>query len=119
MKPMPDKHKAILAVAFAKIDPVALAVAWGSVSGLLLFIATAVLLVTAAPPGTEPGPHLGLIAVYLPGYSVSWPGAVLGAAYLSVIGALTGFILGVLWNLTHHLYVAVHLARTVWRDIAP
>jgi hypothetical protein len=106
-----DKEKAILIAAFAKIDPLALAVALGSVLGLLSFVATAVLLVNSILTGTEAGPHLAMIGIYLPGYEVSWPGAVLGAIYFSVIGAIVGFILAVLWNLTHHLYAAVIVFR--------
>ena len=41
------KEKAILMAAFARIDPVALAVALGSIFGMMLFIATAVLLVSS------------------------------------------------------------------------
>ena len=109
-----DMDKAILVAAFAKINPAALAVALGSVMGLVLFIATAVLLVKGTVAGTEPGPHLTLLGVYLPGYEVSWTAAVLGAVYMSVIGAIAGFVLAVLWNLTHHLYIAVIVVRTMW-----
>ena len=112
------KDKAILMAAFAKIDSVALAIALGSVLGLSLFIATAVLLVNGMQPGAEPGPHLGLLGIYLPGYEVSWPGAVLGAAYLSVIGAIAGVFLAVLWNFTHHLYIVVMVVRASWWEMA-
>ncbi len=114
----PDRHKAILVAAFAKVDSVASAVALGSVLGLLLFIATAVLLVDGMLTGAEPGPHLGLLGIYLPGYVVSWPGAMLGAAYMWAIGAIAGYILAVLWNLTHHLYIAVMVVRTIWWEMA-
>jgi len=101
-------------VAFAKIDPVALAVALGCTWGLILFIATAILLIKGAPPGGEAGPHLSLLGVYLPGYEVDWPGAFLGAVYLWVIGAVAGYVLAVLWNLTHKLYVALIVLRAMW-----
>jgi len=108
------KDKAILMAAFARIDPVALAVALGSVSGIILFIATAVLLVKSMLDGGDLGPHLSQIGFYLPGYEVSWPGAVLGAAYFWVIGAVLGFVLAALWNITHHLYVALIVVRAMW-----
>ncbi len=108
------KDKAILMAAFARIDPLALAVALGSISGLILFITTAVLLVKGMLDGGDPGPHLTQIGIYLPGYEVSWTGAVLGAAYFWVIGAVVGFVLAALWNMTHHLYVAVIVVRAMW-----
>lgn len=114
MARIPDKDKAILVAAFARIDPASLAVALGSVLGLTLYIATAVLLIKTIPPGTTVGPHLALLAIYLPGYEVSWLGALLGAAYFWAMGAIAGFILANLWNLTHHIYVAVIVIRAMW-----
>lgn len=108
------KDNAILMAAFARIDPLALAVALGCISGLMLFIATAVLLVKSLLWGGDPGPHLALISIYLPGYGVSWTGAVTGAAYLWFIGAIAGFILAIFWNMTHHLYVAILMVRAMW-----
>ncbi len=109
-----DTDKAILMVAFAKMDPVALAVALGSIWALILFTATTFLLLKGAPEGGQVGTHLGLIGIYLRGDDVTWVGGLLGAAYLWVIGAIAGFVLAVLWNLTHHLYVIVIVARAAW-----
>lgn len=109
-----DTDKAILMAAFARMDPVALAVALGSISALVLFLATTILLLKGAPEGRQVGTHLGLIGIYLPGYDVSWAGGLLGAAYLWVIGAITGFSLAVLWNLTHYLYVIMIVVRSAW-----
>ena len=109
-----DTDKAILMAAFARMDPVALAVALGSIWALILFTATTILLLKGTPEGGQVGTHLGLIGIYLPGYGVNWAGGLLGAAYLWVIGAIAGFVLAVLWNLTHHLYVIVIVARAAW-----
>ena len=114
MTPNIDKDKAILMAAFAKIKPVAMAVALGIVFALVLFSATAILLIKSAFSGAVVGPHLALLGIYLPGYEVSWTGAFLGAAYLFVVGALLGFVLAVLWNLTHHLFVATMVLRSLW-----
>lgn len=114
MAPNIDKDKAILMAAFAKIKPVAMAVALGIVFALVLFSATAILLIKSALSGVVAGPHLALLGIYLPGYEVSWTGAFLGAAYLFVVGALLGFVLAVLWNLTHHLFVASMVLRSLW-----
>jgi len=106
--------KAILMAAFARMDPVALAVALGSIWALMLFLATTILLLKGASDGHQVGTHLGLIGIYLPGYDVTWAGGLLGAAYLWVIGAIAGFFLAVLWNLTHYLYVIMIVVRAAW-----
>lgn len=114
MEKAPGKDKAILMAAFARLDSVALAVALGSISALIMFVLTAVLLIKGPVPGGEVGPHLALFSIYLPGYEVSWPGALLGAAYFWVIGAIAGYILAALWNMTHHLFVAAIVVRALW-----
>lgn len=106
--------KAILMAAFAKMDAVALAVAMGSTWALLLLLATAILLLKGAPEGAEIGGHLELLGIYLPGYRVSWGGGLLGAFYVWILGALTGYVLAVLWNLTHYLYVVMIVVRSAW-----
>jgi hypothetical protein len=109
-----DTDKAILMAAFAKMDAVALAIALGSIWAFLLLAATAALLLKGAPHGHEVGQHLGLIGIYLPGYEVSWSGALIGAVYAWVIGAALGFVLAVLWNLTHYLYITAIVVRSAW-----
>jgi len=106
--------KALLMAAFARMDVAALAVALGTVCAVGLFLMTAVLLVKGAPPGAHVGPHLGLLDTYLPGYSVSWSGGVIGAAYAWIIGAVTGFAWAVMWNLTHYLYIILVVVRAHW-----
>lgn len=100
-----DPDDTIVRAAFARLDPVALAAAAGLVFGLLLFLATALLLIRSAPPGVHVGPHLGLLANYLPGYSVSWPGSVAGLLYGAVLGAACAALFGIVWNVVHYLYL--------------
>lgn len=109
-----EMDKAILMAAFAKMDAVALAIALGSIWAFLLLAATAALILKGAPEGVEVGTHLGLIGIYLPGYEVSWAGGLIGAAYAWVIGAAMGFVLAILWNLTHYLYVTAIVVRSAW-----
>jgi len=75
--------------AFARFDATALGAAIGAVAALLLFGATALLLLAY---GGEPGekPMLSLLGAYVAGYSVSWRGAAVGAG----AGALFGFAVG-------------------------
>jgi hypothetical protein len=61
--------------------------AWGVAVGLLLglglLVATDVLVFKDRQPV---GPHLGLLSVYLPGYSVTYVGSLIGFVYMFVIG---------------------------------
>lgn len=100
--------------AFGRIDVVALAVAMGTVCALGLFVMTVALLIKGAPPGLRVGPHLSLLGIYFPGFSVSWVGAIIGAAYAWIGGAVLGFVLAVLWNLTHYLYIILVVVRDRW-----
>lgn len=99
---------------FARMDVVALAVAVGSVCAVGLFLGTIALLLKGAPEGMHIGPRLGFLGIYLPGYSVSWGGGVIGAIYAAPIGAAIGFVWGVLWNLTHNLYIILVVVRAHW-----
>jgi hypothetical protein len=58
-------------------------------------VATIVLVVRG---GQEVGPHLGLLSVYLPGYSVTWPGAFIGAAYMFFLGYGAGRMIATVYN---------------------
>ena len=73
---------------------------WGLALGLLaafgLFLATIILLIKPSPYPV--GPHLGLLGVYLPGYSVSWPGAFIGAGYAFFLGYGAGRTIATVYN---------------------
>lgn len=112
-----DADKAILMAAFAKIDVIAFVVALGTVVALMLFGATAILLLKGAEPGYEVGTHLSMLAIYLPGYTVSWPGALVGAGWGALIGALLGFVLATLWNITHIFYITLIVIRSAWVNL--
>lgn len=77
--------------------------AWGVAFGLLLggglFVATNVLVLKG---GEIVGPHLGLLGVYLPGYSVSFVGSLIGFVYMFVIGYGMGRIVGSVYNAIAH-----------------
>ncbi|MDE3050276.1 MAG: FAD-dependent oxidoreductase, partial [Nitrospirota bacterium] len=79
----------VIEIAFAKIDPLALGVAVGVVSGLGIFMASAILLLRG---GTVVGPTLSLLANYLFGFEVTWTGAVMGLFE----GGMLGFAVGAL-----------------------
>ena len=110
-----ERSDMIVKAAFARLDFVALSVAAGILLGLLMFLATAWLLVKGAPSGMQIGPHLGLLANFLPGYSVSWPGSIVGVMYGFLLGAVTGGLFGLVWNLAHYVYLIALVGRTYLR----
>ena len=62
-------------------------IAFGLLLGVSLFVATNVLILKASYPI---GPHLGLLRVYFPGYSVTFLGSLIGFVYAFVVGYLIG-----------------------------
>ena len=101
----------IVRAAFARLDTLALAIALGCLCAIGLWAATAILLVKGAPPGVPVGPHLALLAQFLPGYGVSWPGSFVGLGYGFVLGATLGVVLAAVWNVAHHVYLMVAITR--------
>ena len=73
--------------------------AWGISAGLLLggglFLATLFLVIRG---GENPGPHLSMLRVFFPGYSVTWLGAFVGFIYGFVLGYGLGRIVGSVYN---------------------
>ena len=73
--------------------------AWGVSIGLLLggglCIATNVLVIRGGP---NVGQHLGLLAVYFPGYRVTVSGSLVGFVYAFVVGYALGRLIGVVYN---------------------
>jgi hypothetical protein len=72
---------------------------WGLALGLLaamgLFLATVILVIKGGP---NPGPHLSLLSVYLPGYRVTVLGAFIGAAYAFFLGYGAGRTIATVYN---------------------
>jgi protoporphyrinogen oxidase len=95
---------------FAKLDPVALGVAMGTVSASILLLAVVVLLLKGGP---VIGPNLGLLSHFLFGFKVTWSGAIIGF----VEGGFAGFMLGYLfawfrnWGLTAYAYLVKRWAE--------
>ena len=90
----PDRA-AVLAETFARYDPVALGGAVGTVAGLGVFTATAVLLLQGGQPL---GPNLSLLGQYLFGYQVSWGGALTGLVEAGAGGFAYGWVMARLIN---------------------
>jgi hypothetical protein len=106
-----DRHRQVLAWAFARLDRPAFVLASAATAAIVVFALTAAILVKGAPPGDPVGPNLAHLAFYFPGYSVSAAGSLVGAAYGCAVGAASGFIVATLWNLAHELVLALIRVR--------
>lgn len=89
------------AIGLAPLHKRAFGVATGTVAALVTFLVTAVYLIRDPHPGFD----LGLLAQFFTGYSVSWPGALIGAGQAWI----AGFVLGWLLALARNLILAVML----------
>lgn len=112
MAARPIGNQELLSAIFAKMDVVGLALSMGVLCGMALSGATAILLLQPVPENYPIGPHLGALADYLPGYSVSWTGALVGAGYGMVTGAFAGFFIALHWNLAHYVAIGLLLIRS-------
>ncbi len=99
----PEKEDALIIQMLRPVDKVALGVSCGMTAGVLVFVATAVLILKG---GSTIGPHLDLLNQYFIGYAVSWTGGFVGLAY----GFLVGFILGWSTAFLRNLLVVIYVA---------
>ncbi|HET9334317.1 MAG TPA: hypothetical protein VFQ21_12135 [Gemmatimonadota bacterium] len=93
--PVTSEELGLIETAVARLRAGILAIVFGMVGGAGLFVATAWLLVKG---GENVGATLGLLGNYLPGYAVTWPGAVVGLLYGAAIGAAMGWTLARVYN---------------------
>lgn len=78
-----------------RMSAVTSGVVFGLLSGGGLFLATVWLVMKGGP---HPGPHLGLLSQFFPGYDVTLAGAVVGLFYAFVAGYCAGFVLARIYN---------------------
>jgi hypothetical protein len=97
--PRSSREEVILRRAVARLRAGVMAVTFGMTGGAGLFIATIWLVVRG---GENVGQHLGLLSNYLPGYSVTWAGAILGLLYGLVIGGVIGAAIAWIYNMIVH-----------------
>jgi protoporphyrinogen oxidase len=96
-----DKDEVIKGT-FARMDKLGLATATGSVSGLLIFLATLWLVIKG---GEVIGPNLQLLNSFFIGYTVTLKGAFIGFANSFIWGFLAGWLFANLRNLTIAFYI--------------
>ena len=94
---------------FPRLDPVALGLSFGITAGALIFILTLFQVFLA---GGSPRPNLALLSNFVPGYTVTFMGAVAGLLGLFILGFIAGSSIAYLRNLAVLLS-----ARVIHRDI--
>jgi hypothetical protein len=80
------------------------------VAAIVVFLATAIYLIRNPQPGFD----LGLLAQYFAGYSVSWPGALIGAAWAGFSGFVLGWFLAFSRNFLVGVTLFVVRRRAEW-----
>ena len=90
-----EQEQQAIRKAFERTSEQGWGLALGFLAAALLFLATAILVVRG---GENVGPHLGLLGVYLPGYSVTWTGAFIGAGYMFFLGYGAGRTIATIYN---------------------
>lgn len=96
MSPRPGaSEREIISTAIARLRAGIMAIVCGLLAGSGLLIATVWLLLRGGP---NVGQHLVLLRHYLPGYSVTWPGAILGFVYGAVLGGGIGWLTAWIYN---------------------
>ena len=94
----------VLLRTFARMDKPAFAIAVGTVSGFVFFLATIWLVIKG---GDVVGPHLRLLRQYFAGYTVTVRGSFIAFGY----SFLWGFLFGWLFAYIRNLFLAVYIYR--------
>jgi hypothetical protein len=103
-----DAMKSAFVQAFVKLDRFAFGFSTGSLTGVLLFLATLILVIKG---GEVVGPNLGLLENYFPGYTVTLSGSLLGLVYGFITGFLAGWTFAFMRNVAVFLYSAIMQRR--------
>jgi hypothetical protein len=97
----------LLAKAFAPVHKSAFGVATGLACAMLAFGVTAIYLLRRPDPGFD----LGLFGEYFYGYSMTWRGAFIGAAWSFVTGFVAGWFFAFCRNLVLAVWIFVTRER--------
>lgn len=92
---MTPAERQLIRASVARLRAGILALVFAMMTGTGLFVATAWLLIKGGP---NVGATLGLLGNYLPGYAVTWPGAMVGLLYGAAIGGVAGWSLARIYN---------------------
>jgi hypothetical protein len=90
-----ESEEELIQKAVVLLNAKLLGVVVGFLMGAGLFLATNFLVIKG---GQNIGAHLSLLAIYFPGYRVTFLGSVIGFFYAFVLGFFGGLILGTVYN---------------------
>lgn len=85
----------LLKQAVVRLSSQILGLILGIVAALVIFVATNWLVLKG---GDQIGPHLVLLSQFFIGYSVTFVGSLIGAAYGFLVGYISGLIIGWVYN---------------------
>ena len=91
----PELAERVVQQTFARLNGRAWGIAFALLGALGILVPTWVLVVQG---GAQMGQHLALLGVFLPGYSVSFGGGLIGFVYGFVIGYGLGRLVGTVYN---------------------
>ena len=97
-----------LELAFAPLYKRAFGIAVGTAAGLCVFALTAFHLLVQPPAAL----NIGLLSEYFYGYTVSWPGAVIGGLWGFFSGFVAGWFVAFCRNLTLGIMLFIGRTRT-------
>ena len=89
------EEQAIIRRAVVRMRARVMAIVFGMAGGLGVWVATAWLLIRG---GVDVGKNLVLLHNYMPGYTVTWPGAFVGLFWGAVFGAIVGWFFAWVYN---------------------
>ena len=92
---MTDDNDEALNAALLRLNARAWGIAFGLLLGGGLFFATNLLVIKG---GVDVGRHLKLLAIFFPGYRVTFIGSLIGFVYAFVVGYAIGRIIGGVYN---------------------
>jgi hypothetical protein len=90
-----ESEEQIIKRAVVRLSGQVLGLVMGFVGAIVIFAATNWLVIKG---GDVVGPHLGLLGQFFIGYSVTFVGSFIGAAYGFVVGYLGGLMIGWIYN---------------------
>ena len=98
-----DAIEGVLTRVFLKLDRVAFGVSLGITAGVMLFLATLILVLKG---GIDTGRNLQLLSQFYPGYSVTPHGSLLALVYGFMTGFVGGWTFAFVRNSVMFLYMA-------------
>ncbi len=90
-----EREEELLQRAVVRLNEKLMGIVLGTVMGIGLFLATNLLVLKG---GQEVGAHLGLLAQFFPGYSVTFLGSFVGFFWAFIVGFVVGAVFGAVYN---------------------